>query len=91
MEFWKKKIIFSSHAFERSAEWGFERGQIKRVLKEGFICPDEEDDKKQCIYKLGNQYHTIIFQEYAAVVVIITLYHSSLRDIKKAEGENAVH
>ncbi|MFH1586820.1 MAG: DUF4258 domain-containing protein [Candidatus Diapherotrites archaeon] len=91
MEFWKKKVIFSSHAFQRSIEWGFERSQIRKSFRHGFICQDKETSKKQCIYNVGNQYYTIIFQEYAKVVVIITLYHSSLRDIRKSEGENALH
>lgn len=82
---WEKQILFSEHAFERSLEWQFPRGKIKEALNCGFICPNKEPNKNQCIYKFQNQYFTIIFCEYAKVVVIITVYHSGPLEIKKAE------
>lgn len=80
-----KRIIFSKHAFQRSAEWQFPRAKIRDALKNGFVCPNREPEKNQCIYKFRNQYFTIVFCEYAKVIVIVTVYHSGPLEIKKAE------
>lgn len=80
--------MFSEHAFRRSIEWQFPRNAIKEALKNGFVCKDKEPGKNQCVYKVQNHYFTIIFCEYAEVVVIITVYHSNPLEIKKAEGGN---
>lgn len=88
MELHKKGIFFSSHAYDRAIERTFEISEIRKCLKNGFICEDpKQPNNNLCIYKVRNRYYTIVFCEYYKAVVIITVYSSSSREIAKARGD----
>ena len=85
MEF--KRIAFTNHAKLRAIERSFELSKIREVIERGFHCDSElNSSKKLCIYKLGEQYYTIVYKPIGEFALIITVSFSSPKQIKLAEG-----
>ncbi len=79
-------IEFSKHALVRSKEWQYD-ADTKEVLEKGFHCISDRDPScKLCIYKVREQYFTLVCREIGKGVLIITLHHSNPKEIKMAEG-----
>lgn len=82
------ELFLQKHGRQRALEWSFPIEKIKEALGKGFHEKSKTDPSCMlCIYKVQEQYFTIVYKKLEKRTYIITVYHSNPEQIKTFEGK----